>query len=71
MLSKTSAIVDRICPLGRVKKSVNLGATTVAPVAPVVTSLPRLSGNQIPFGGTRLGFVYVSIIEFDFLLTYV
>ena len=42
MLAATYAMVGRICPLGRdrVKVSENLGATAVAPVAPVVTSLP-------------------------------
>ena len=41
MLVATSAMVGRICPPGgdRVRVSGNLGATTVAPVAPVVTSL--------------------------------
>ena len=41
MLATTSAMVGRICPLGwdRVKVPENLGATGVAPVAPVVTSL--------------------------------
>ena len=42
-LDATSAMVGRICPpppVGdRVKVSKNLGATSVAPVAPVVTSL--------------------------------
>ena len=42
-LGATSAMVGRICPPGpgsnRVKVSQNLGATTVAPVAPVDTSL--------------------------------
>ena len=42
-LVATSAMVGRICPPGpggdRVKVSENLGATSVAPVAPVDTSL--------------------------------
>ena len=40
-LDATSAMVGRICPPGgdRVKVSKNLGATAVAPVAPVDTSL--------------------------------
>ena len=40
-LGATSAMVGRICPPGcnRVKVSQNLGATAVAPVAPVDTSL--------------------------------
>ena len=40
-LVATSAMVGRICPHGgdRVKVSENLGATAVAPVAPVDTSL--------------------------------
>ena len=40
-LDATSAMVGRICPPGgdRVKVSENLGATSVAPVAPVDTSL--------------------------------
>ena len=40
-LGATSAMVGRICPPGcnRNKVSQNLGATAVAPVAPVVTSL--------------------------------
>jgi hypothetical protein len=32
--------------------------------------MPRLAGNQIPFGGTRHGFVYVSIIKGGLLLLY-
>jgi hypothetical protein len=41
-LGSTSAMVGRICPPGwdRVRVSENLGATSVAPVAPVDTSLP-------------------------------
>ena len=43
ILDATSAMVGRICPpppdRNRVKVSENLGATSVAPVAPVVTSL--------------------------------
>ena len=41
-LAATSAMVVESAPLGwdRVKVSENLGATSVAPVAPVVTSLP-------------------------------
>ena len=41
-LDATSVMVGRICPLpggDRVKVSENLGATLVAPVAPVDTSL--------------------------------
>ena len=40
-LGATSPMVGRICPLGwnRVKVSENVGATVVAPVVPVVTSL--------------------------------
>ena len=40
-LGATSAMVGRICPTGcnRVKVSQNLGATAVAQVAPVDTSL--------------------------------
>ena len=47
-LDTTPPIVDRICPLNtlnRVKVSENLGATAVAPVAPVVTSL-SIMGTQ-------------------------
>ena len=45
-LVATSAMVDRICPPGedRVKVSENLGATAVAPVAPVDTSLNYVRG---------------------------
>ena len=45
MLAATSAMVGRICPPGwdRIKVSGNLGATLVAPVAPVVTSLQSIS----------------------------
>ena len=44
-LDATSAMVGRICPPpggDRVKVSENLGATSVAPVAPVVTSLKAI-----------------------------
>ena len=43
-LAATSLMVGRICPLGWdwVKVSENLGATLVAPVAPVVTSLTHV-----------------------------
>ena len=32
-------------------------------VVNLVKTKPSLAGNQIPFGGKRLGFVYMSIIE--------
>jgi hypothetical protein len=45
-------MVGRICPLGldRVKDKVseNLGATAVAPVVPVVTSLRKKLQHQLP-----------------------
>ena len=46
--------VDRICSLDskRVKVSENLGATGVAPVAPVVTSLWPLMHHQSPSAAT-------------------
>ena len=47
-LGATSAMVGRICPppgCNRVKVSQNLGATAVAPVAPVDTSLCIYSKN--------------------------
>ena len=48
-LGATSAMVGRICPPGcnRVKVSQNLGATAVAPVAPVDTSLEGILKKSI------------------------
>ena len=50
-LDATSAMVGRICPPGedRVKVSENLGAPSVARVAPVDTSLLNLSNNLTCF----------------------
>ena len=36
-----------------------------------VKTRSRLTGNQIPFGGTRLGFMKVSIIEGGYPLFYI
>ena len=49
MLAVTSVIVGTICPLGwdRVKVSENLGATAVAPVTSVVTSLPYIDYKSL------------------------
>ena len=50
-LGATSAMMGRICPppgCNRVKVSQNLGATSVAPVAPVDTSLQKKTSNR-PF----------------------
>ena len=59
MLAATYAMVGRICPLGRdrVKVSENLGATAVAPVAPVVTSLPPKT-NENKSHSSKIEFVH-------------
>ena len=48
-LGATTPMVGRICPPGwnRVKVSENLGATAVAPVAPVDTSLPSITTRTL------------------------
>ena len=55
-LGATAPMVSRICPPGwnRVKVSENLGATPVAPVAPVDTSLQTNKQTNNPFNFIEL-----------------